>query len=243
MPIEKFVTDTGIEVPSVSSAQMKEIDRIAMEETGPNLYQMMENAGRNVAKLTLDVLGKRWEKADICILAGYGGNGGGGICSARHLANRNARVYLCLSNPEKTVGVPAEQQKLFQQTSGQEISLEEIQKKAPDLIIDALIGYSLQGSPRGNILRLIQWANVVDSPVLSLDMPSGLEATDGLTPGEYVSPTWTLTLALPKSGLLPVKSGALFLADIGIPESTYAKAGIDYKSPFDYRYRIPIFPK
>jgi len=71
---------------------MMEIDRIAMQETGPNLYQMMENAGRNLCTLTIEKLGRNWNKAKILVLAGTGGNGGGGICAARHLANRGADV-------------------------------------------------------------------------------------------------------------------------------------------------------
>src|SRR5215469_15771025 len=88
----RFITEDGIEVPAVDTDQMREVDRIAVEETGPNLYQMMENAGRNLASLAIEVMGKEWQKAKILVLAGTGGNGGGGICAARHLANRNSTV-------------------------------------------------------------------------------------------------------------------------------------------------------
>ena len=82
-----------------------------------------------------------------------------------------------------------------------------------DLIIDALIGYSLQAAPRGAALSLIQWANATDAPILSLDTPSGVDSTTGATPGEAIHPAWTMTLALPKTGLLPDKTGTLILAD------------------------------
>jgi hypothetical protein len=68
---------------------MREVDRIAIEETGPNLYQMMENAGRNLALCAIDILGTDWSKAHVVVLSGTGGNGGNGICAARHVANRN----------------------------------------------------------------------------------------------------------------------------------------------------------
>src|SRR5215469_15415707 len=83
-----FTTAAGREVPSVTAEQMREIDRIAMEETGPNLFQMMENAGRSLAEMTLECLGDDWRQARIVVLAGSGGNGGGGISAAHHLANR-----------------------------------------------------------------------------------------------------------------------------------------------------------
>lgn len=96
----RFLTDTGIEVPAVTAEQMREVDRIANQETGPNLFQMMENAGRNLALLAMAVLGEKWTASRIVVLARSGGNGGGGICAARHLANRGLDVRLCLAEPD-----------------------------------------------------------------------------------------------------------------------------------------------
>ncbi len=84
-----WITDTGVKVPAVTEAQMREIDHIAVEETGPNLFQMMENAGRNLALAAIGMLGDAWQDARVLVMAGSGGNGGGGICAARHLANRD----------------------------------------------------------------------------------------------------------------------------------------------------------
>ncbi|MEO0455292.1 MAG: NAD(P)H-hydrate epimerase [Cyanobacteria bacterium P01_A01_bin.114] len=101
-----FTTDTGIRVPAVTTEQMIEVDRLAVEELGPNLFQMMENAGRNLALQAIECLGDRWRTAKIVVLAGTGGNGGGGICAARHLANRGADVSLCLSAADRLREVP-----------------------------------------------------------------------------------------------------------------------------------------
>src|SRR5258708_26889479 len=103
----RFVTDTGKEVPTVTAAQMREVDRIAIEETGPNLFQMMENAGSNLAAQALEALGERWREALVVVLAGPGRNGAGGICAARHLANHGVRVALCLSDPGGLGPAPA----------------------------------------------------------------------------------------------------------------------------------------
>ncbi len=235
-----FFTENGIEVPAVTANQMREIDRIAMEETGPNLYQMMENAGRNLASLALELLGRQWNQAKILVLAGTGGNGGGGICAARHLANRNVDVTLCLTNPERLGQIPQFQYKIYKNTVGQEIQLNDLGKKKYDLIIDALIGYSLNGAPTGPALELIQWANQAKTPVLSLDVPSGVDSTTGDTPGEFIRAKWTITLALPKSGFRTKNIGELYLSDIGIPESAYDKIGIKYFSPFGKAYYIRL---
>ena len=216
------------------------MDRIAMEETGPNLFQMMGNAGRNLAQLAMEVLGKDWDQAKVVVLAGSGGNGGGGICAARHLANRGVDVALCLAAPDGLGEAPAFQRKIYESTAGNEVEPKELASGEVNLILDALIGYSLRSAPRGTAAQLIQWSNGASASILSLDVPSGVDSTTGETPGEFVRARWTMTLALPKTGLLPEKTGDLILADIGIPEATYRRLGIVYTPPFGNRFRVPL---
>ncbi len=238
-PRARFVTARGVEVPAVDAAQMREVDRIAMEETGPNLFQMMENAGRNLASLAMDLLGDRWQHAKVLVLSGSGGNGGGGMCAARHLANRNASVTLCLADPSKLRGVPAFQYTILKSTSAQEIPFDRIQDEHPDLVLDALIGYGLQAAPSGHVAELIEWTTSA-AQVLALDIPSGMDATSGATPGVFVSARWTMTLALPKKGLRPHVSGDLYLADIGIPPAVYQRIGVQYVPPFGRDFYVPL---
>ena len=236
----RCVTDTGIEVPVVSTEQMRKIDRIAVEETGPNLFQMMENAGRNLALQAIEVLGAKWNRASMIVLAGGGGNGGGGICAARHLANRGLDVSLCLSEPLRLGPVVDFQRKIFSSTPGREISIADLRRQTPDLIVDALIGYGLESAPAGLTTELIRWANYSGAPILALDVPSGIDSTTGHTPGDFIAARWTMTLALPKSGLVPDKTGDLVLADIGIPRATFERVGMPHASPFDNRFRVPL---
>jgi NAD(P)H-hydrate epimerase len=227
-----FFTDNGRPVATVTAQEMREVDRIATEETGPNIFQMMENAGRNLALLAIQLLGKDWQKAQIIVLAGAGGNGGGGICAARHLANRDLEVRLCLARPEGLGEIAAWQRKVFLSAGGSVIATSDLPKMRPDLILDALIGYGLKSAPDENTARLIQWANSSGAPILALDVPSGLDATTGEAPGACIAPKWTITLALPKTGLLPEKTGELYLADLGIPGAAYRRLRLEYLNPF-----------
>ena len=124
-------TASGMEVPAVTAEQMRVVDRIAMQETGPNLFQMMENAGRNLAALSMELLGNSWQQAYYLVLAGSGGNGGGGICAGRHLANHSCRVSVCLADPEHLGEVPAFQYKVFQSASGKEVRSAELTDSTP----------------------------------------------------------------------------------------------------------------
>ena len=100
-----------------------------------------------------------------------------------------------------------------------------------DLLIDALFGFTLARDPDGPSARLIHLANAAPGPILAVDLPSGLDATGGAAFTPAVRATATLTLALPKTGLLtPGASpylGGLYLADIGIPLGAYRLAGVD----------------
>ena len=75
--------------------------------------------------------------------------------------------------------------------------------------------------------------------VLALDVPSGLNATTGETPGVVVRADRTLTLALPKTGLRDV-AGALYLGDIGIPPEVYHRMGVSFAPPFAERYWLSL---
>jgi len=235
-----FKSENGIVIPAITTQQMIEVDRIAIEETGPNLFQMMENAGRSLADRAIDMLGNNWQKSKIIVLAGTGGNGGGGICAARHLANRKLNVALCITDVSKLGEIPAYQRGIYSSTSGKEIAHDNLNLEKPDLIIDSIIGYGLNSAPRGTTLNMINWANNQNAGILSLDVPSGINSTSGKSYDKYIKANSTLSLALPKTGLLPELTGELFLADLGIPDKVYKILGIDYSEPFENKFLIKL---
>ncbi|MFV1962264.1 MAG: NAD(P)H-hydrate epimerase [Acidimicrobiia bacterium] len=241
MTSSSFATSAGIEVPAVTADQMREVDRIAIEETGPNLYQMMENAGRNLAAMTIRFLGPDWRVDKIVVLVGTGGNGGGGICGARHLANRGGEVMVVVSDETRLGEVPAQQLATYRGSNGRVLGPGELGDIGHSLIIDAVIGYSLSGSPRGAALHMIEWAKNEETPVMSLDVPSGIDSTTGEAPGKHVIASLTMTLALPKTGLDVAAVGDLWLADIGIPGETYRRAGLQVSTAlFGDEFIVPI---
>lgn len=241
MSVRSFVTHDGSTVPAVTTAQMREIDRLAIEETGPNLYQMMENAGRSLALTVLEHLGGGWATDPVVVVAGPGGNGGGGICAARHLANRGVDVTLVVSDPHVLGAVPADQLSVYRATDGREAVLDDLGSLEVAVVVDAVIGYSLSGAPGGMAAELIGWAASQPWPVIALDVPSGIDATTGEAPGASITADLTLTLALPKAGLDASAVGALWLADIGIPPGVYRRMGLEVPvGLFGPRYRVPL---
>ena len=92
MSAPQFRTQEGKLVPAVTAEQMREVDRIAIDDFGLDILQMMENAGRSLAANAIDLL--EGAGGEVTILSGAGGNGGGGLCCARHLHNRGHRVNL-----------------------------------------------------------------------------------------------------------------------------------------------------
>jgi len=239
-----FFTDSGTKVPAVTVQQMREIDRIAIEWNAPSLLQMMENAGRALAVTIMEMLGAGWRQQQVVVLAGTGGNGGGGICAARHLANHGGLVTAVTADPRTMRGAAAQQLAIYRHTRGQVATVEELSGINPELVVDAVIGYSLAGVPRGETLAMITWANTQHVPLVALDVPSGLDATTGVAPGSVVGADATVTLALPKVGLDAGLVGRLWLADIGIPVEVYRQAGIAVEHPiFDHRFRVLLAPR
>jgi NAD(P)H-hydrate epimerase len=235
-----FYTNEGNQIPALTTEQMREVDRIAVEDFNLGILQMMENAGRNLAQLAVTHLGGQAER--VAILAGPGGNGGGGICCARHLHNHGVDVSIVLSKPAESLGNAARNQLTILENSGIQ-PLDEDETGAAisqsTLVIDAIIGYSLLGAPRGKAAELINMCNTLAPRVISLDVPSGMDSTNGDTPGAVVRADVILTLALPKTGLRKFE-GDLYLADIGIPPEVYLKLGIELDDIFKARYVIPI---
>ena len=235
-----FTTESGLLVPGVTEDQMREVDRIAVEDFGLGILQMMENAGRSLALNVIDMLGS--PAGEVTVLAGSGGNGGGGICCVRHLSNHGFKVHLVLDrDPQQLGGSTRYQFNILHEAGLRHEETNDAGKliRRAQVVVDALIGYSLKGSPKGRTAELISLCNENTANVLSLDLPSGMNATNGETPGVVVYPTRTLTLALPKIGLHQV-DGDLYLADIGIPPEVYQSLGISFEPFFNGRYWIRL---
>jgi NAD(P)H-hydrate epimerase len=212
---------------------MREVDRVAME-LGLTLARMMENAGANLAWLASAMLGGEVRGRRIVVLAGPGGNGGGGLVAARRLIGWGADVAVRLaSDPADLSTVPLEQLRVLEQMNAP-IEAGAAGLEGTELFIDALLGYSQQGDPRGDAAALV--AATAGSTVLSLDVPTGLELERGIVGKPAVRAAATLTLALPKEALRAEAArtlvGELYLADISIPAVVYDRLGIDYRSPF-----------
>lgn len=218
----------SVPVPNITTEQMIEVDRAMIEDVGIKLEQMMENAGLNLARLARErFLGGTPVGKKVVILAGTGGNGGGAMVCARRLHNWGAKVEVYLTkSPTALTPVPRWQHDIL------------VNKKVPifddrlpeaqewDLVIDGVIGYSLSGNPRGRAGELIHCANALSTSVLSLDTPTGISLTTGKVYEPVVKATATMTLALPKHGLVTAETkdlvGELYLADISVPPELYA---------------------
>lgn len=219
-----------MQIPYITTQQMVEVDRLMIEEYGIQLIQMMENAGRSLAELSRRMLGGDVRGKRIAVLCGAGNNGGGGMVAARHLHNWGAEIVLkVLSGEEKLKNVPAHQFHILEKMGI--LDWENIDLGSVDLIVDAMIGYGLIGNPRGLIADWIQRINEADRPVLALDTPSGLDTTSGIPGNPCICATATMTLALPKTGLMTPEAakyvGDLYLADISVPPGLYTRLGIE----------------
>jgi NAD(P)H-hydrate epimerase len=229
-------------VPWLSVEEMREVDRIMVEELGISLVRMMENAGRGFAQVARALIGGDLAGRSCVVLAGPGGNGGGGLVAARHLAVAGARVAVALSAPaERFAPVPAEQLAIAERLA---IPIHEAVESLgePELVLDAMLGYSQRGAPRDRAAELIRWS--AGRRILALDVPSGLELESGELHTPHVVAEATLTLAAPKAALANARAadavGKLFLADISVPALVYERLGLVYDTPFNRRSVVEL---
>ena len=205
----------------VTSQEMREIDRRTIEEFGIAGQVLMERAGMAVASKVKELFTQR----KTIVLAGGGNNGGDGIVVARELFNSGWHVKVllfakqnklspdCLSQfrSAKRAGVPVEIRTGI--TGGDLHSA---------LVVDALFGTGLNKEIKGNLTEVILSLNRSDSPVLSVDIPSGISADSGQVMGVAVNADYTVTFGLPKRGHLLYPgadyAGKLFIENIGFPE-------------------------
>jgi hydroxyethylthiazole kinase-like uncharacterized protein yjeF len=202
----------------------------------------MENAGAAVASLSRELLGGVVEGKRVCVIAGKGNNGGDGLVAARHLHNWGGEVSLRLSDRAGMGVVPrlqlASVEKMGIDATGGAALIE-----GQDLVIDALLGYSAAGPPRGAVGELIAAANASGVPIIAVDVPSGLDATTGVPYDPCVAASATLALGFPKTGFLNPASkrvvGDLYLADVSIPAEVYRRRSQPPPFSKGTRVRLP----
>jgi hydroxyethylthiazole kinase-like uncharacterized protein yjeF len=222
------------DVPSATAAQLAEADRIASEEFGIPLELLMENASHQIAAAARIFLGGVAGKR-IVALAGSGNNGGDALGALRHLSGWGANVRAVLSGPAERLRPLARRQHDILAALG--VPRDAAADFDADLLIDGLLGYSVAGPPRDAVADLIRAANASRRPILAVDLPSGLHPDSGEPLGVTIRAALTVTLALPKRGLLATRSrslvGDLLLADIGIPARAFDRLSIETRGLFD----------
>lgn len=214
----------------VTAAEMRAIDKEAIEGYGIPEQVLMELAGLALARRAEEILNAS-SRRRVVVFAGKGNNGGDGFVAARHLHNRGAAVRVVITDaPERLGRQCAEQFRMAQRLGIETVQLtKDSQRKvqfhaaAADLLIDALLGTGSSGPPKGAVKTAIEIINAAERPVLAADMPSGVDADTGAAPGAAVRADATVTFGLPKIGLLIAPgrelAGRWTVADIGLPRA------------------------
>ena len=223
-----MITNYEGPLPLLTRAQMTRVDEITIVEFKITLLQMMENAGRSLAELTVAL----FDPGSATVLFGPGHNGGGGLAAARHLCSRGVEVTVVGARLER-LSAETDHQLDTVRAMGLRVTTNPV---GADVVIDALVGYSLEGEPHGEVADLIDWTNQQFEPRLSLDLPSGLDPTSGRFGDHCVRATATMTLGLPKIGLRRGAEvvGELYLADISIPLEVYKRLGLNLPLVFEH---------
>lgn len=222
------------------SAIIREMDRKAAADYGIESIQLMENAGRGVADAVLREL-SAFTSRRVSILAGKGNNGGDGFVAARHLKNAGAEVSVfALSKIEDLKGDADANAREWARMGGETVVLsspEDLEKSKSALrhssvIVDAIFGTGLKSEVEGLAASIIEFVNGLDKTIVAVDIPSGIDAGSGRILGRAIRATLTVTMAMPKVGLVlyPGRgyAGEFEVVDIGAPRALIDDPGIRY---------------
>lgn len=220
----------------VTAGQMRRIDRQTIRGIGVPGVVLMENAGIAVVR----EIQARFETVaglNASVFAGKGNNGGDGFVVARHLMNQGANVTVFLAASRKDVGGDAKvNMRAFENMGG---SVKEITQARhlknfkirfahSSVIVDALLGTGVSSAPRGIIKEVIDTINGLRGFKIAVDVPSGISSDSGVVPGTCFGAGVTVTLGLPKVGLVtsPARNfaGRIVIADISIPQGMVAES-------------------
>ena len=201
-------------LPYLTSRQVKEVDALAEERFGISVEWLMEAAGWQVARF----VGQR-----AAVVCGVGNNAGDGLAAARHLHRWGRLASVCCIDAGRLHGAAAKELEALRKL-GVTVS-DDLELEHAEVIIDAIFGTGLSRAPEGEFAAWIEAINASGKSVVSVDVPSGLDADSGVAYAPCVQANVTITLGLPKPGLLKVPMHVL-VADIGVPFEAYAAVGV-----------------
>ncbi len=225
-------------LPVVSAARMRELDFDATARFGLPAAELMENAGRAVAERTLALLGGRTpgRPARIVAVCGRGANGGDGLVAARHLRARGAQAEAFVLPPKAGGAYPGLVRANLEAARAAGVAVVELGARSglaaalarADAALDAVLGTGGAGAPAGAAHHAVAELARAKIPVIAVDLPSGLDADTGEPSRPCVRAALTLTLGLPKRGLLAARArafvGELETLDIGYPAALVDEA-------------------
>ena len=173
-----------------------------------------------------------WQLARHCrartaVLCGSGNNGGDGLAAARHLQRWGRLESVSCTDRSALKGAAAQQAEALEALG---VTIESAPRlERAQVILDGLLGTGVREHPRTPVAQWIRLANASGKRIVSVDLPSGLDGDSGIALDPTVRAAITVTLGLPKAGLLrgagPELAGVVWLADIGIPAEAYAMVG------------------
>lgn len=215
-------------IPLVSTQDMRNLDRVTIEEIGIPSRVLMESAGRQVAERIRDLV--HGEKRPVLILAGTGNNGGDAAVVARYLSHWYLPFSLWVIGKPSEYSADLQMQLDILEKLGVELQVLEDEERLPELIataqraswvVDGIFGSGLSRAIVGYRLDLIEALNAEKLSVLALDIASGIDGTRGGILGAALRATETLCVGYPKLGQLiyPARdySGRMRVLDIGFP--------------------------
>ncbi len=213
-----------------TSAQVKQLDQITASEFSIPEETLMQNAADALAEAIYQDFGKEHPYLFLC---GRGKNGGDGFLTAKNLLEKGCSVSVCASDSPEQFNPLTKKAYETAKSAGVPCDTQLKQPEQNTIVVDALLGIGITGEPKDSISQMIEAVCSWKNPVLSIDIPSGLNADNGKAPGVHIKAKKTYTLAIDKVGLNVYPgaelAGEKTVLSIGIPEEAYKRLNYSYR--------------
>lgn len=219
--------------------EAKKIDGVSIHEIGIPSFVLMERAALKVADFITGIADMGKDR--ILILCGMGNNGGDGLAIGRILMERGFQIAFTLLGEEKKASEEMKQQIFI----ARNLSVPEVtnpQITDYTMIVDAIFGIGLARGITGNYAACIEEVNHADATVISVDIPSGIDASTGKVLGCAIQADYTITFGINKRGLV-LFPGAMYAGQVLIEEIGFPKKAVGEVAPAVFSYEKSDIPK
>ena len=205
----------------LTNEQSKKIDQAVIDKYKISELDLIRTVGKKLSIACINII-KKYQNPNIIVFSGAGNNGLDSLVVAEMLKKENFEVSIFMTKKRKDPNFNSLYKNCIDLNIPIISNIDTLKKNTPKFIIDGILGTGLKGDVKLDTVKIIKLLNKINSKIISIDIPSGLDPNSGLIKGECIKADYTITVDSPKIGML-LRYGKIFSGNIISVEISYLK--------------------